>query len=212
MGLSLSCIRNVDNYVKHFDCNRVMPSKTLDDLKINKNIIGAETQHTIDDIKQKLAIAQAHYNASTTTEFKLVKKILTDKIKYINQRKDELYEPKDYSLHGVQERELKKGKTAQDRDNLVRDMVALYQIKNAIKEMIPEDNTKSIEYYNNHYPQHTHNGKVLDTRHPLYSLVEENVKHTSFSELYAIKNNEKAPHVIYSNECDEVDGRINNIT
>lgn len=43
-----------------------------------------------------------------TDEFKLVKDILTDKVIYINQRKDELYEPEDYSLNGVQERELKK--------------------------------------------------------------------------------------------------------
>lgn len=52
MGLSLSCIRNVDDYVKHFDCNRVMPSKTLGDLKIDKSIINSETQHTIDEVKQ----------------------------------------------------------------------------------------------------------------------------------------------------------------
>lgn len=58
--------------------------------------------------------------------------------------------------------------------------------------MIPEDNTKPIEYYNNYYPQLTHNGKVLDTRHPLYSLVEENVKHKSFSDLYAIENNKRS--------------------
>ncbi|SUP81666.1 NleF caspase inhibitor [Yersinia wautersii] len=211
MGLSLSCIRNVDDYVKHFDCNRVMPSKTLGDLKIDKSIINSETQHTIDEVKQKLTLIKECYDASMTDEFKLVKDILTDKVIYINQRKDELYEPEDYSLNGVQERELKKGKTAQDRDNLVRDMVALYQIKNAIKDMIPEDNTKPIEYYNNYYPQLTHNGKVLDTRHPLYSLVEENVKHKSFSDLYAIENNKKVPHVIYSNEWDEVDGLINNM-
>lgn len=52
MGLSLSCIKTVDDYVKHLDCNRVLPSKTLGKLKINKNIINAETQHTINDIKQ----------------------------------------------------------------------------------------------------------------------------------------------------------------
>ncbi|BCU91034.1 hypothetical protein YP72344_25290 [Yersinia pseudotuberculosis] len=206
MGISLSCIRNVDDYVKHFDCNRVMPSKTLGDLKIDKSIINAETQHTIDEVKQKLTLIKERYDASMTDEFKLVKDILTDKVIYINQRKDELYEPEDYSLSGVQERELKKGKTAQDRDNLVRDMVALYQIKNAIKEMIPEDKTKTIDDYRTYYPQPIHNGKVLDTHHPLYSLVEENIKHKSFSDLYAIENNGKVPHVIYSNEWDEVDG------
>lgn len=205
MGLSLSCIKTVDDYVKHLDCNRVLPSKTLGKLKINKNIINAETQHTINDIKQKLSLIQERYNASTTAEFYFVENQLTDMHESISQRKEDLYEPEDYSLSGVQERELKKGKTAQDRDNLVRDMVALYQIKNAIKDMIPEDNTKPIEYYNNYYPQLTHNGKVLDTRHPLYSLVEENVKHKSFSDLYAIENNGKVPHVIYSNEWDEVD-------
>lgn len=206
MGLSLSCIRTVDNYVTHLDCNRVLPSKTLDDLKINKNIINAETQHTINDIKEKLTLIKERYDASITDEFKYVENLLSIMSGNISESKENLYESADYSLSGVQERELKKGKTAQDRDNLVRDMVALYQIKNAIKEMIPEDNTKPIEYYNNYYPQLTHNGKVLDTRHPLYSLVEENVKHKSFSDLYAIKNNEKVPHVIYSNEWDEVDG------
>ncbi|WP_033852625.1 NleF caspase inhibitor [Yersinia wautersii] len=206
MGLSLSCIKTVDDYVKHLDCNRVSPSKTLGDLKIDKSIINAETQHTIDEVKQKLTLIKERYDASMTDEFKLVKDILTDKVIYINQRKDELYEPEDYSLSGVQERELKKGKTAQDRDNLVRDMVALYQIKNAIKEMVPEDKTKTIDDYRTYYPQPTHNGKVLDTHHPLYSLVEENIKHKSFSDLYAIENNGKVPHVIYSNEWDEVDG------
>ncbi|WP_016600261.1 NleF caspase inhibitor, partial [Yersinia pestis] len=70
-----------------------------------------------------------------------------------------------YSLSGVQERELKKGKTAQDRNNLVKDLVALYQIKNAIKEMIPEDKTKTIDDYSTYYPKPIHNGKVLDIHH-----------------------------------------------
>ncbi|CNC10736.1 NleF caspase inhibitor [Yersinia pseudotuberculosis] len=205
MGLSLRCIRNVDNYVKNLDCNRVLPSKTLGKLKIDKSIINAETQHTIDEIKQKLSLIQERYNASMTDEFKSVKDILTDKVIYINQRKEDLYEPEDYSLSGVQERELKKGKTAQDRNNLVKDLVALYQIKNAIKEMIPEDKTKTIDDYSTYYPQPIHKGKVLDTRHPLYSLVEENVKHKSFSDLYEIENNGKVPYVIYSNEWDVVD-------
>ncbi len=38
MGLSLSCIKTVDDYVKHLDCNRVLPSKTLGKLKINKTL------------------------------------------------------------------------------------------------------------------------------------------------------------------------------
>ncbi|WP_016676014.1 NleF caspase inhibitor, partial [Yersinia pestis] len=181
------------------------PSKTLGKLKINKNIINAETQHTINDIKQKLSLIQERYNASTTAEFYFVENQLTDMHESISQRKEDLYEPEDYSLSGVQERELKKGKTAQDRNNLVKDLVALYQIKNAIKEMIPEDKTKTIDDYSTYYPKPIHNGKVLDIHHPFYSLVEESVKHKLFSDLYAIENNRKVPYVTYSNGWDEVD-------
>ncbi|ABS47606.1 MULTISPECIES: NleF caspase inhibitor [Yersinia pseudotuberculosis complex] len=205
MGLSLSCIRTVDDYVKHLDCNRVLPSKTLGKLKINKNIINAETQHTINDIKQKLSLIQERYNASTTAEFYFVENQLTDMYVSISQRKEDLYEPEDYSLSGVQERELKKGKTAQDRNNLVKDLVALYQIKNAIKEMIPENKTEKIENHRRNHQKVIYNGKVLDTCHPFYSLVEENKKLKSYSDLHAIENNRKVPHVIYSNGWDEVD-------
>ncbi len=205
MGLSLSCIKTVDDYVKHLDCNRVLPSKTLGKLKINKNIINAETQHTINDIKQKLSLIQERYNASTTAEFYFVENQLTDMHESISQRKEDLYEPEDYSLSGVQERELKKGKTAQDRNNLVKDLVALYQIKNAIKEMIPENKTEKIENHRRNHQKVIYNGKVLDTCHPFYSLVEENKKLKSYSDLHAIENNRKVPHVIYSNEWDEVD-------
>lgn len=205
MGLSLSCIKTVDDYVKHLDCNRVSPSKTLGKLKINKNIINAETQHTINDIKQKLSLIQERYNASTTAEFYFVENQLTDMYVSISQRKEDLYEPEDYSLSGVQERELKKGKTAQDRNNLVKDLVALYQIKNAIKEMIPENKTEKIENHRRNHQKVIYNGKVLDTCHPFYSLVEENKKLKSYSDLHAIENNRKVPHVIYSNGWDEVD-------
>ncbi|MGP9315872.1 NleF caspase inhibitor [Yersinia pseudotuberculosis] len=205
MGLSLSCIKTVDDYVKHLDCNRVLPSKTLGKLKINKNIINAETQHTINDIKQKLSLIQERYNASTTAEFYFVENQLTDMHESISQRKEDLYEPEDYSLSGVQERELKKGKTAQDRNNLVKDLVALYQIKNAIKEMIPENKTEKIENHRRNHQKVIYNGKVLDTCHPFYSLVEENKKLKSYSDLHAIENNRKVPHVIYSNGWDEVD-------
>ncbi|AJJ55826.1 hypothetical protein BZ17_1010 [Yersinia pseudotuberculosis IP 32953] len=205
MGLSLSCIKTVDDYVKHLDCNRVLPSKTLGKLKIKKNIINAETQHTINDIKQKLSLIQERYNASTTAEFYFVENQLTDMHESISQRKEDLYEPEDYSLSGVQERELKKGKTAQDRNNLVKDLVALYQIKNAIKEMIPENKTEKIENHRRNHQKVIYNGKVLDTCHPFYSLVEENKKLKSYSDLHAIENNRKVPHVIYSNGWDEVD-------
>ncbi|AXY33410.1 NleF caspase inhibitor [Yersinia pseudotuberculosis] len=205
MGLSLSCIKTVDDYVKHLDCNRVLPSKTLGKLKINKNIINAETQHTINDIKQKLSLIQERYNASTTAEFYFVENQLTDMHESISQRKEDLYEPEDYSLSGVQERELKKGKTAQDRNNLVKDLVALYQIKNAIKEMIPENKTEKIENHRRNHQKVIYNGKVLDTCHPFYSLVEENKKLKSYSDLHAIENNRKVPYVIYSNGWDEVD-------
>ncbi|PSH12318.1 NleF caspase inhibitor [Yersinia pseudotuberculosis] len=205
MGLSLSCIKTVDDYVKHLDCNRVLPSKTLGKLKIKKNIINAETQHTINDIKQKLSLIQERYNASTTAEFYFVENQLTDMYESISQRKEDLYEPEDYSLSGVQERELKKGKTAQDRNNLVKDLVALYQIKNAIKEMIPENKTEKIENHRRNHQKVIYNGKVLDTCHPFYSLVEENKKLKSYSDLHAIENNRKVPHVIYSNGWDEVD-------
>ncbi|WP_247919272.1 NleF caspase inhibitor, partial [Yersinia pseudotuberculosis] len=191
--------RTVDDYVKHLDCNRVLPSKTLGKLKINKNIINAETQHTINDIKQKLSLIQERYNASTTAEFYFVENQLTDMYVSISQRKEDLYEPEDYSLSGVQERELKKGKTAQDRNNLVKDLVALYQIKNAIKEMIPENKTEKIENHRRNHQKVIYNGKVLDTCHPFYSLVEENKKLKSYSDLHAIENNRKVPHVIYSN-------------
>ncbi|CFU89760.1 NleF caspase inhibitor [Yersinia pseudotuberculosis] len=205
MGLSLSCIKIVDDYVKHLDCNRVLPSKTLDDLKINKNIINAETQHTINDIKEKLTLIKERYDASITDEFKYVEKLLSIMSGNISESKENLYESADYSLSGVQERELKKGKTAQDRDNLVRDMVALYQIKNAIKEMIPENKTEKIENHRRNHQKVIYNGKVLDTCHPFYSLVEENKKLKSYSDLHAIENNRKVPHVIYSNGWDEVD-------
>lgn len=205
MGLSLSCIKIVDDYVKHLDCNRVLPSKTLDDLKINKNIINAETQHTINDIKEKLTLIKERYDASITDEFKYVEKLLSIMSGNISESKENLYESADYSLSGVQERELKKGKTAHDRDNLVRDMVALYQIKNAIKEMIPENKTEKIENHRRNHQKVIYNGKVLDTCHPFYSLVEENKKLKSYSDLHAIENNRKVPHVIYSNGWDEVD-------
>ncbi|BFI54388.1 NleF caspase inhibitor [Yersinia pseudotuberculosis] len=206
MGLSLSCIRTVDNYVTHLDCNRVLPSKTLDELKINKNIINAKTQHTINDIKQKLTLIKERYDASITDEFKYVEKLLSIMSDNISKSKENLYEPEDSSLNGVQERELKIGKTAQDRNKLAKGLVALYQIKNAIKEMIPEDKTKTIDDYSTDYPKPIHNGKVLNIHHPFYSLVKESVKHKLFYDLHAIENNEKVPYVIYSKEWDEVDG------